>query len=263
MPFFSVIVPTLNSALTLYSSIKSIIDQTYLDFEILIIDGCSKDNTITIAKNFNDDRIKIYIEQDNGVYDAMNEGIKNAEGKWLYFFGSDDVLYDNKVFEDVMNCIQKSHSDFVYGNVVMKNGKNIYDGEFTIDKLYMQKNICHQAIFYSKSIFEKVGIYNLRYKIWADWDLNIRCFLNPSIKIVFYDKIICIYNDVSGVSVPGDPYFGKFLPVIYINEINQLTLEIKSLQDSLTSICNSKTFRIATYISDPFRRIKKLVGKSN
>lgn len=181
IPFFSIIIPTYNSDTTLYKCLESIISQSFTDFEILIIDGVSKDNTIEITKGFNDERIKILSEPDNGIYDAMNKGIKLAKGDWLYFLGSDDELFNCRVLSDIKSSINLTNSKIIYGNVRIigdagwANDKDIYDGIFTLKKI-LEKNICHQAIFYNKVVFSKLGNYNVNYKICADYDFNLKCW---------------------------------------------------------------------------------------
>ena len=95
-PFISIIIPTFNAESTILKALESILQQTFKDFEILIIDGLSKDKTIEIVENLKDSRIKIHSDKDIGIYDAMNKGIHYAQGKWLYFIGSDDYLYNNE-----------------------------------------------------------------------------------------------------------------------------------------------------------------------
>jgi glycosyltransferase involved in cell wall biosynthesis len=179
-PFFTIIIPTFNSAKFIEKCLNSVFNQTFSGFEILIIDGVSNDNTLDICKSYNDSRIKIISEKDDGIYDAMNKGIKLAKGNWLYFLGSDDILFNNLVLEKVAKFITKAKVSIVYGNVKI-NGKTgwtnnslVYDGEFNLKKILI-KNICHQAIFYSKSIF-KDEFYNLKYNVCADYDLNLKLF---------------------------------------------------------------------------------------
>lgn len=262
MSFFSIIIPTYNSSRTISSCLESVSRQTFTDFEILIMDGCSFDNTLNIIKNQFDCRIKVFSEKDIGVYDAMNKGVLKASGKWLYFLGSDDMLYDKDVLRNVANYITIWEADMVYGNVKMTKEGNIYDGEFSIDKLYTQYNICHQAIFYRREVFEKTGLYNLRYKIWADWDLNIRWFSNPMIKTSYLNHIICLYNNNNGLSIEIDNEFSKFLPVTYLNERNKLTEEINHLRISINVIINSRAFKLAKILSQPLRFFKALFKTS-
>jgi len=193
MPFFSIIIPTYNSGRTLQKCLESVINQTFSDFEILIMDGISTDNTMEIVKGFNDERIKFFSEKDEGVYDAMNKGINRANGEWLYFLGSDDELYDEYILDKVYNKTIQTNYDFVYGNVLKVLSNIIYDNEFDLKKLFY-KNICHQAIFFNKRLFDKTGLYNIKYKSRADYALNIHIFSNDY-KIMYIPLIIARFNE--------------------------------------------------------------------
>jgi len=85
MPYLSIIIPTYNCENTISNCLNSILTQSYVDFEILIIDGASKDTTLEILKKYDDKRLKIVSEPDKGIYDAMNKGLKIANGNWIYF----------------------------------------------------------------------------------------------------------------------------------------------------------------------------------
>lgn len=190
MPFFSIIIPTYNSASTINEAIESILVQGFIDYEILIIDGKSIDSTLTIVNKFNDERISVISEDDKGVYDAMNKGINLAKGKWLYFLGSDDELFDSNTLGKVYCFIKKNASSkIIYGNVEFKselpfwaNGRKVYDGRFNYKKL-LNKNICHQAIFYNSSFLNEHGfIYSLKFKVCSDWDFNLRVWEKSTFK---------------------------------------------------------------------------------
>jgi glycosyltransferase involved in cell wall biosynthesis len=245
LPFFSIIIPTYNSQRTINRCLDSISCQEFKDFEVLIMDGFSVDDTLKIAGSYNDPRIKIYSENDKGIYDAMNKGIKLVLGQWLYFLGSDDELYDKDVLQKVSKEIKNENYDFVYGNIFSMYSKVIYDGEFTKRKLLTERNICHQAIFYKRDIFDKLGDYNLEYKIWADWDFNIRCFSCTKIKIKYIDLLIAKFNDFDGISSKGriDPDFYCFLP------LKQRFEETKT---------GSIDYKIGFWTLKPVRFVKKL-----
>ena len=116
MPRLSIIIPTFNSAKTLSRCLDSVISQSFTDWEVLMMDGVSNDDTIKIASSCQDSRIRIYSEPDKGIYDAMNKGIDKSRGEWLYFLGSDDYLFNSHSLEDVFkNDIEKY--DVVYGDV--------------------------------------------------------------------------------------------------------------------------------------------------
>jgi glycosyltransferase involved in cell wall biosynthesis len=126
MPFFSIIVPTYNSEATLKGCLESVLCQKFTDIEILIIDGMSNDKTLSIAKNYKNPIIRIYTETDEGIYDAMNKGIKQSQGKWLYFLGSDDELYDNEVLTNIATLINNNDNpDIIYGNVMVTRDNSI------------------------------------------------------------------------------------------------------------------------------------------
>ncbi len=194
LPLITVITVVFNGAKTLEETIQSVINQTYPNVEYIIIDGGSTDGTLDIIKKY-EDRIDYWVsEKDEGIYDAMNKGASVALGSWLYFLGSDDVC-----FTDAFQKIHKhldSTKKAVYGNVIFKNKGIIYDGYFSPFKLAFRKNICHQAIFYSKKVFNNFR-YNNKYKILADYALNLIIFSELDFKHV--DITVAIYND-SGIS---------------------------------------------------------------
>jgi glycosyltransferase involved in cell wall biosynthesis len=212
MPSLSVIIPTYNAEATIAQCLSSLLNQSFQDFEICIIDGESTDQTIEIVRQYQSKfkAIKLISEVDKGVYDAMNKGIHLASGDWLYFLGSDDTIYDRGVFSDVMRLASTSELQVIYGNVCMlgthpdvKSGQ-IYDGLFDIDKL-ASRNICHQAIFYRSKVFQKYGKYKNKYPVYADWEMNLRLF--PKIRFAYYDRLIANFN-LEGLSARNiaDPF---------------------------------------------------------
>jgi glycosyltransferase involved in cell wall biosynthesis len=215
----SVIIPTYNSDKTLERCLNSLISQTYKDFQICIIDGDSSDQTIAIASDFryHFSNIIIVSEKDSGTYDAMNKGINIAQGDWLYFLGSDDEIFDENVFADIFKNTYEKTNEIIYGNVIIngdtvwaKDGE-IYNGQFDIDRL-LTRNICHQSIFYRKRLFKKLGNYNLRYPICADWELNLRFFSVTESK--YLDRIIAKFYGGGISSQPVIDPIGKDLTLL-------------------------------------------------
>lgn len=253
LPLISVIIPTYNSGNTIADCLNSVVQQTTSDYEILIIDNKSSDNTIDIAKSFTTIAdIQIIVESDNGVYDAMNKGIEYSKGKWLYFLGSDDILYDKFVFEDVTKVLNTMEGDLFYGDVFFKNYGMLYGGESSARKLLLKENICHQAIFYNRDLFKIIGNYNLMYPILADWDLNIRCFKNPNIKKTYFKRTVALYNDNAGLSSHYDTVFLEEIPAFYQTEIDQLKSELSYLQRKLRKF----PYNIIVAIGSFFKRKK-------
>ena len=119
MPKVSIIIPTCNSAKTLSRCLDSVISQSFTDWEVLMKDGVSNDDTIIIASSYQDSRIRIYSEPDKGIYDAMNKGIDKAQGEWLYFLGSDDWLLNNCVLEEIFFTSKYSVSHLAVINTIL------------------------------------------------------------------------------------------------------------------------------------------------
>ncbi len=216
-PLFSLIVPTLNVETTLCASLDSVSQQTCTDFELILVDGGSTDGTLDVAKDFASrlgERLVIHCGLDRGPYDAMNHGVSLSRGEWLFFLGADDILYDADTLARVASFIREHEpSDLVYGDVIMRSSALRYAGAFDLDRLLFEQNICHQAIFYRRELFAGIGPYNLRYRLWADWDFNIRCFSNPALVTRYMDIVVAHYDDTSGLSKREDEELKKSLPV--------------------------------------------------
>ena len=204
-PLITVITVVFNDEKYLEETIQSVINQTYANVEYIIIDGASTDGTVDIIKKY-EGRIDYWVsEPDGGIYDAMNKGIGIANGEWIYFLGSDDVLL-NVLHEMAGNFIDKK--TIYYGDVYMPKKHRRYDGEFTLYKL-MLRNICHQAIFYPKEVFNKY-LFDLKYKSFADYYLNILCFTDKAYHFKYISKLVAIFNDFNGFSAKNrDVIFQK------------------------------------------------------
>jgi glycosyltransferase involved in cell wall biosynthesis len=211
-PLLTIIIATFNGSRTLQRTLDSILAQDWQEWEVLIVDGASGDDTVKIIEENagRDSRIRFVSEKDKGVYDAMNKGIGLAHGHWVYFLGCDDWLLDRQVLQAIFSEPNTSGYDLVYGNVVSSSYKGLYDGEFTFEKL-LSRNISHQAIFYKKNLFDRIGDYNLRYRAHADWDLNIRCFSDNSIRVKYLEIVVAEFG-ADGISSQHDiPFLREVL----------------------------------------------------
>ncbi len=223
---FSIIIPTYNSAKTLKYCLDSIECQTFPNFEILIMDGDSSDSTLEIANQYHDERIRIYSEIDKGIYDAMNKGIRVAKGEWLYFLGSDDKFINNAVLEKIANFLKSNSYDVVYGNITSTRFNGVYGGKFDVHRI-LNQNICHQAIFFNKKVFQKIGVFNLKFKIHADWDHNLKWFLSNKVNKSYIDLVIAEYAD-GGFSSNYDEVFRKEKLLVYLKNVkNQIPMKTR------------------------------------
>lgn len=212
-PFFSIIIPTYQSERSIESCLNSILAQSFADFEVIIQDGKSSDNTCDLVRAFDDARLLLFSEKDTGVYHAMNRAIDKLSGNWVLFLGSDDRLYVNETLETLKLFLDSTpHADLVYGNVIMAGDSHwIKDGEIymgeTNPAILFDKNLCQQSILYNKRIFDKGERYNPKYPILGDFDFNLRCF--AQYQVVYTTQIISIYYTGGLSSIAVDEAFAK------------------------------------------------------
>lgn len=230
MPLFSIVIPTFNSSRYITQCLDSIRKQLDKDFEIIIKDGMSSDGTQEIIlkykSSFPEIDIKFSSEPDLGIYDAMNKGIDQSSGEWLLFLGSDDSLYSDFVLQNIALQIQNAKSPVIYGNVIISGHAGwaidgiVYDGYFDLEKI-LQKNICHQAIFYNRTVFKELGNFNIRYNVCADFDFNLRCFAKH--RFSYIDLIVTKFNG-GGTSVVNDDvnFSNDHINIVIINFRSQL-----------------------------------------
>jgi glycosyltransferase involved in cell wall biosynthesis len=193
-PKISVITPTYNAKPLMEDCVLSVASQTYPHIEHLVIDACSTDGTQELLAGLADQYGHLHwiSEPDDGIYNAMNKGIRMAEGEWLYFLGSDDVLKNHDVLTTIFTRDDTASNDIIYGYNEFGDRNQTFGREFSLANLVLQ-NICHQAIFYRKELFAKYGCYNEAYRSWSDWEMNVRLFANDNITVTYLPVIISKY----------------------------------------------------------------------
>jgi glycosyltransferase involved in cell wall biosynthesis len=216
-PLLTIIIPTYNSGIHLQACLDSIKEQVFTDYELVVVDGFSSDSTIGIIKKNQKSfsKFSFICEKDNGVYDAMNKGIAQSKGRWLYFLGSDDRLMDGEVLRNVFKSIVGPEPDILYGNVQLGKSKEIYAGEFGNEKIY-EINIPHQAIFFKREVFNIVGKFDLAYKSNADWAHNFLWFFNPSLQKKYFNLVIALYSETGLSSWYVDQVFRERKEKLYL-----------------------------------------------
>ncbi len=195
-PLFSIVTPSYNSLAGLQNTIASVLAQPKGLYEYRIVDGSSTDGTLAWLQEQRDDRLQWISEADTGVYDAMNKGLSAATGRFLYFLGAGDELLPG-VLERVADYIPKlpsGKSRLIYGDVQTgpKYG-HMRSGYFSKYDL-CQKNICHQAIFYERELFDFFGPYELEYPVFADWALNLSCFGDPRVQTCYWPHVVAKFE---------------------------------------------------------------------
>lgn len=233
---FSIIICTYNSAKKLSKSLDSVLVQTFDDYEVVIVDGASTDGTIEIIKEYEKKfagKLRWISEKDGGIYEAMNKGVKMARGEWIYFLGSDDVLFDKMVLEKVAENTNEKNLSVIYGDVFWGETGRRYAGKFSVLKI-MRQNICHQAMFFRRDIFSKFGNFEVKYSKLADYVFNMRWFNDESIGRKYLDLVVAVFAEGGASSTPDENFIKdrsqlieKFFPPEYF----QLDLELENLKE--------------------------------
>ena len=217
-PLFSIIIPTYNSGKTFIDCLSSLACQTLHDFEVIVQDCLSTDDTLLIASNFHRHNhsfaFKVFSEADMGVYDAMNKALHHARGMWIYILGSDDKLFEATTLESVSKYTNDD-VDVIYGDVESPFFGGRYPGRLSPYNLF-HKNICHQSIFIRSSIFDKFGCFDLDFKVAADWEHNMRWFLDHTIIVVYINQVIANFADCGLSSTTPDLYFDSQKHFLYV-----------------------------------------------
>lgn len=174
----SIVIPTLNCKEDIRRTVHSIADQNFSNLEVVISDGGSSDGTVDFTLNtLNSNKIhaSAVIHPGSSIYQAINFGIRIAQGEWIYILGSDDRLYQSDVLKRIASHLLSSNADVVYGDAWAGDTDGfLLGGQFDLNRL-CRENICHQAIFYRRSTLEALGVkYDDNYELLADWDYNIR-----------------------------------------------------------------------------------------
>lgn len=193
----SIIIATFNSEKTIRDCLLSIKKQTNKNYELIIIDKVSKDNTIKIIRSLGFKKIKIIIEKDNGIYDAINKGIKNSKGDIISILHSDDLYHNKNVLKNVISSFKKNSVDIVYGNLIYvfkNNPKKIIriwkPGKFKNDIFKTGWNPPHPSFFVKKTAYKKQGLYKNKLGNPADIELMFRFLQQKKLKYKYIDKYL-------------------------------------------------------------------------
>jgi glycosyltransferase involved in cell wall biosynthesis len=228
---FSIITVCRNSEKMLPKAMESLIAQGYKDYEWVVIDGASTDSTLRIAQSFSSGPSVVISEPDKGIYDAMNKGIANARGEYIFFLNSDDALHDKDVLSDVSAWLDQNPGiDFLYGDVInIKLDGNWLRNFGHVNKHnIMEYSICHQAIFAKRTLFKAVGTFDLRFKFNADYDWMIRVFRHGAY-CVHIDRCMAFFSD-GGAHLVDKAYTQKERQSVRLQYMGKSRLALRSLK---------------------------------
>lgn len=177
----SIITVCFNSEKTIERTIKSVLNQTYSNIEYIIIDGKSTDRTLKIVENYSKlfgDRMIIVSEPDKGIYDAMNKGIKIASGELIGLVNSDDFYEVDAVENAVSSFDSQNKYQVIYGFQRCLNNGNEEKIVFFNHNFLDKQMITHPTCFVSKAVYDRYGVFDLRYKSSSDYEFMLRLFHN-------------------------------------------------------------------------------------
>jgi glycosyltransferase involved in cell wall biosynthesis len=187
----SIITVNLNNAAGLRKTIESVVNQTFTDYEYIIIDGGSTDGSVEIIKEYADKITYWVSEPDKGIYNAMNKGIKVAKGEYCLFLNSGDWLLLNSTLFSFFSKFE--NYDILYGNVMKNYGLEVFPHKLTLSFFYLD-TICHQAAIIRTKLFKEIGFYNENLKIAADWEFFIKAIFINNFSYKYIDVNISNYE---------------------------------------------------------------------
>lgn len=196
---FTIITPTLNNELTIKRTILSIHNQSYSNFEHIIVDGGSNDKTTEIIRNFQKYyKIKYFKQKKRGIYDAINIGIKKSQGRFISILNADDFYAHKNVLKFVVNhFLKNSESRILISNVKIINKKKklyrIYKSDYFIKSFfYLGLMPPHPGIFIEKIIYKKYGLFNTNFITAGDFEFLLRVILKNKISFTKLRKTTVI-----------------------------------------------------------------------
>lgn len=192
----SIITATYNSAKTIIDTLISLEKQTYENIEYIIIDGSSKDDTLKVINN-NCSRVSTIIsEPDSGIYDALNKGLQFATGDIVGFLHSDDLFAYPEAVSDIVNTFQENDCDAIYADLQYVNKDDIESivrywkaGEYNINKITKGWMPPHPTFYMKRSCYKRLGLFDLSFRISADYDSILRYLYSNKISISYLPKV--------------------------------------------------------------------------
>ncbi|WP_299367900.1 glycosyltransferase family 2 protein [Winogradskyella sp.] len=197
----SIITINYNNTDGLRETMKSVMSQTWKDFEHIVIDGGSTDSSVEVIQSFSYDHLIWISEPDHGIYNAMNKGIKKASGKYLLFLNSGDVLSGSEVLSKISSDLKNDY-DLVIGSIkTVKEAidKIIKPPSIITLKYLLTNSLPHPSTFYKNELFEIYGMYNEQNKIVSDWEFNLKLFASTEVNYKIVEYIVSVF-DLSGIS---------------------------------------------------------------
>lgn len=243
----SLITVCYNSEKTISDTLESVLYQTYENYEYLIIDGKSSDNTVSIIKKYEKrfcGKLKLISEKDKGLYDAMNKGIKMATGDIVGILNSDDVLANKDVFKRI-NEAYKDDTEILYADLIYADESLRMPIRDYISGIKKSPAWCpaHPTMYIRRKVFDEIGFYDLKYKVSADYDFMVRLNIN-NYKFQYLKEYLVLMR-MGGVSNGVDGYIKGFKDAKSILKDNNISFPVvriaKRFIDTILQYIRAKT----------------------
>ena len=209
-PLITVVTACYNSAATIEVTLKSVLAQTYQNYEYLIIDGKSTDNTLAIVERYRDkfgDKLRVISEKDTGIYNAMNKGVKNSRGEIVGILNSDD-FYSETALESVAARYAKERYPYIVINGdmirVSSSGEEIVRCRFKEKLVEMKTCFGHPSMFAAKAVYDKIGLYDESYRLAADGEWQYRAHDDDDVRYVLTHEV---YNHMREGGASDNPKY--------------------------------------------------------
>lgn len=187
---FSIVVVALNAEKYIRKTIESVLCQTYQNFEVIVKDGLSKDNTLNEIPH--DDHIRVYQEKDSSLYDAMNQATRYSTGEYVLYLNCGDVFASTDVLEEVAKFLSEhTDCDLLYGDY----SRDVFVSKqaSSITNFYLYRTpLCHQTIFFKTDLIRSKFPYDTSFRILADYNVELG-MLKAGCSFMHIDKTICHY----------------------------------------------------------------------
>lgn len=286
----SIITINYNNAEGLRKTLASVASQTFRDFEHIIVDGGSTDGSIEIIREYADNEairqenskadkqalsphhlitsspITWISEPDKGIYNAMNKGIRLANGEYLLFLNSGDCLVCESTLSNFVDCILME--DIIYGNNLQicsdGNMRKVEYDRYVTGKTLFNHTIPHQASFIKRSLFDSIGLYSEDLRFGSDWEFYLKALFYHNCSFRFVDIDVCLF-DMTGIST--DPNLTQEMLAernfVLQRIIPQLYADYKEMNDCLRRVrmIDEMALRVGKKILKPYRIFKNLFLK--
>ena len=177
-------------------TIKSVLLQEVPNLEYIVIDGASTDGTLDVIHKYKDQISKIVSEKDDGIYDAINKGIKMAKFPIIGLINSSDI-YVSGILQKVVEFYYKQPTDIVYGDILFREDELTESfmtvGHANHEKLNQSMSLFHPSTFISKNVYESFGLYDLKYSSASDYDFLLRLYLN-NFRFRYFPEVVSVFR---------------------------------------------------------------------